>query len=140
MTRILNLSQNDEYLLSSFYLEKSINKKIEVFQKDMEEYFDCDLNTKEINILKGKEIYYNETKYKYSKNKYYLFKVLFFFANIYWWVLLIILCSIVTTYQLSAIMLLYIFIISVSFIMIFNKFYNYLQKKSSLFYSKDPLI
>ena len=135
MTRILHTSHNEEYLISSFFLEKGINKKIETFEKDIEEYFDCDLNSKEIIILKEKEIYYNETKYKYSKNKYYIFKVLLFFTNTYWWMFLLILCSIITTYQISAIMLLYIIVIGVSFILIFNKFYNNIQKKSSLFYS-----
>ena len=55
MRRILDKSRNEDYLLSTFILEKHIKIKIEVFEDDIEKYFDCELEENEINILKERD-------------------------------------------------------------------------------------
>ena len=73
MTRILERSKAEDYLLSTYILERHIKEKIEVFEKDIDLFFDCDLELNEISILKEMEIVINKTVYKYSKNKFYIY-------------------------------------------------------------------
>ena len=136
MTRILERSKAEDYLLSTYILERHIKEKIEVFEKDIDLFFDCDLELNEISILKEKEIVINKTVYKYSKNKFYIYKVLFFIVNTYWYLITFLLGVIVIYFQLSIIMLLYIIILCSSFLIIFKKFINYIESKSTLFYCK----
>ena len=135
MTRIIERNKLEEYIITNYTLKTAMKKDIMIFENDIETFFDCELSEDEISFLIKKEIIFENTYYFYSRKKYKIYKVLSFLCNFYWCLILLLLCFIITSYQISIIMLLYMSCLCISFLMIFKDFKKYLQKESSLFYS-----
>ena len=107
MTRIIERNKLEEYIITNYTLKTAMKKDIMIFENDIETFFDCELSEDEISFLIKKEIIFENTYYFYSRKKYKIYKVLSFLCNFYWCLILLLLCFIITSYQISIIMLLY---------------------------------